>query len=111
MNTITTFVGSTEPPVVVAGEVLEALVRAVTTPPDPGARSAVICSLVHTMFAAVSWLQSSDTTLDDATNDELASLGQVATAAQDHQLRMSQRVTHAQTWVSKNPSLASRSAV
>ena len=111
MNTVTTFVGSTEPPVVVAGDVLEALVKAVATPPDPRARSAVICSLVHTMFAAVEWLQSSDTTLDDPTSDELVSLGQLATAAQDHQLRMSRGCTHAQTWVSRNSSLASRSAV
>jgi hypothetical protein len=88
INTVSTFGGPDDPPVVVADELLDALVKAVVTPPDARARSAVICILVHTMFAAVGWLHDSDTTPDDASNDELASVGQLATAAQDHQLRM-----------------------
>lgn len=92
INTVSTFGGPDDPSVVVAGELLDAVVKAVVTPPDPRARSAVIGILVHTMFAAVGWLHDSDTTPDDASNDELASVGQLATAAQDHQLRM--RLSH-----------------
>jgi hypothetical protein len=50
---------------------------------------AVICSMVYEMCAAVGWLQETDTPLEGAATDELVSIGQLATAAQDHYLRMS----------------------
>ena len=66
------------------------------TSPDPRARDAIIDSLVHELCTAVGWLlQDSDTPLDDATNEVLASIGQLATAAQDHYLLVSSLRTSA----------------
>jgi hypothetical protein len=63
---------------------LDAIVEAVALPRDPWARSAVVCSLVNQMCAAVGWLHEPDTPLANATDVELASIGQLAKAAQDH---------------------------
>jgi hypothetical protein len=83
------FAISGESQVVVPAELLDALVEAVVFSPDPRARSAVIRSLVHEMCAAVRWLHGGDTTFDDAADVELASISQLAAAAQDHHWRMS----------------------
>lgn len=85
MTTVTTFDDSADSQVVVAAELLDALVESL---PDARARAAVICSMVYEMCAAVGWLQETDTPLEDAATEELASIG-LATAAQDHYLRMS----------------------
>ena len=86
MTTVTTFDDSADSQVVVAAELLDALVESL---PDARARAAVICSMVYEMCAAVGWLQETDTPLEDAATEELVSIGQLATAAQDHYLRMS----------------------
>ena len=88
MTTVSSFASLVEPQVVPA-ELLDALVEAVVFSPDPRARSAVICSLVQEMCAAVRWLHGGDTTFDDAADVELASISQVAAAAQNHHWRMS----------------------
>ena len=89
MTRLSTFASSAEFQVVVPAELLDALVEAVVFSPDPQARAAVIRSLVHEMCAAVVWLHSGDTTVDDAVNVELASISQLAAAAKDHHWRMS----------------------
>jgi hypothetical protein len=75
--------------VVVPAELLDALVEVVVVSPDPSARSAVIRRLVHELCATVQWLHGSDITFDDAADIELASISQLAAAAQDHHWRMS----------------------
>jgi hypothetical protein len=89
MTRLPTFASSVESRVVVPAELLDALVEAVVFSPDPQVRSAVIRSLVHEMCAAVGWLHGGDTAFDDAANVELASISQLAAAAQDHHWRMS----------------------
>ena len=89
MNSMSTVVDSADSQVVVAGEFLDAIVEAVVLPRDPWARSAVVCSLVNEMCAAVGRLHEPDTPLAAATDVELASIGQLAKAAQDHHWRMS----------------------
>jgi hypothetical protein len=92
MDRITTesaFASSVESQVVVPAELLDLLVEAVVISPDASARSAVICSLVREMCAAVRWLHGTDITFDDAADVELASISRLAAAAQDHQWRMS----------------------
>ncbi len=74
---------------VFAAEMLDTVVEAVVTSPDPRTRAVVIASMVHEMCAAARWLHETDTPLDDATAQGLASIGLVAQAAQDHYLRMS----------------------
>jgi hypothetical protein len=86
MTTVTSFDDSADSQVVVAAELLDALVESL---PDARARAAVICSMVYETCAAVGWLQETDTPLEGAATDELVSIGQLATAAQDHYLRMS----------------------
>ncbi|HWI00275.1 MAG TPA: hypothetical protein VNT27_08080 [Propionibacteriaceae bacterium] len=88
MTTVLTFVNSASAEVF-AAELLDAVVEAVVTSPDPRARAAVIASMVHEMCAAARWLHETDTPLEDATAQELVSIGLVAQAAQDHYLRMS----------------------
>ena len=89
MTTVPSFVGSADPQVVVVAELLGAAVEAVVTSPDPCSRASVICSLVEEMCAALGWLHEPETPLDDATNQEVASIGQLAAAAHGHHLRMS----------------------
>ena len=89
MTTVSPFASSVDSQVVAPAELLDALVEAVVFSPDPRARSAVIRSLVHEMCAAVGWLHGGDTTFDDATDVELASISRLAAAAQDHHWRMS----------------------
>jgi hypothetical protein len=88
MTTVLTLGDLANSPSVFAAEMLDA-VEAVVTSPDPRARAAVIASMVHEMCAAARWLHETDTPLDDATAQGLASIGLVAQAAQDHYLRMS----------------------
>jgi hypothetical protein len=88
MTTVSPIARSVDSQVVVPAELLDALVEAVVLSPDPRTRSAVIHSLVNEMCAAVGWLHGSDTTLDDVAEAELASIGQLAAAAQDHSWRM-----------------------
>ena len=89
MTRASTFASSVESQVVLPAELLDALVEAVVFSPDPRTRAAVIRSLVHEMCAAVQWLHSGDTTFGDAAEVELASIRQLAAAAQDHYWRMS----------------------
>jgi hypothetical protein len=89
MTTVSTFASSADFRVVVPAELLDALVEAVVLPPDPRSRSAVIRSMVHEMCAAVRWLHGGDITFEDAADVELASISQLAAAAQDHHWRMS----------------------
>ena len=56
-------------------------------PPDPGARSAVVCSLVHELCTALEWLDGDETTPGEASNEAI-SIQQLASAAQDHHLRL-----------------------
>jgi hypothetical protein len=74
-------------PALVAGELIDALIEAVVLPPDGRARAAVISCVVQEMCAAVQWLHSPDISLGggEATEDELAGLRQLATAAREHQ--------------------------
>lgn len=72
----------------VTGELIDALLEAVVVPPDPQARSAVICDLVQEISTAVEWQYPAETVLDDAAHDELVSIRQVAVAARDHHGRM-----------------------
>jgi hypothetical protein len=93
MTTVTTFDDSADSQVVVvAAERIDALVESL---PEARARAAVICSMVYEMCAALRWLQETDTPLEDAATEELASIGQLARAAQDHYLRMSSLPTGA----------------
>ena len=92
MDQITTesaLTSSVESQVVVPAELLDLLVEAVVMSPNAPARSAVICSLVREMCAAVRWLHGGDKAFDDAADVELASISQLAAAAEDHQWRMS----------------------
>ena len=89
MTRLPTFASSDVSRVVVPAELLDALVEAVVFSPDPQVRSAIICSLVREMCAAVEWLHGGDTTFDAAANVELASIGRLAAAARDHHWRMS----------------------
>ena len=89
MTTVLTFGDSASSQGVFAAEMLDTVVEAVVTSPDPRARAAVIASMMHEMCAAARWLYETDMPLDDPTAQELASIGLVAQAAQDHYLRMS----------------------
>jgi hypothetical protein len=88
MTMVSIIASSVESPVTVRAELLDALVEAVVLSADPRTRSAIIRSLVHEMCAAVRWLHGGDTTSDDAADVELASISQLAAAAQDHHWRM-----------------------
>ena len=71
------------------GELIDSLIEAVVLPTDALTRSAVVCELLNELCDAVEWLHCSATpTQADAASQELASLRQMLTAAQDHQLRM-----------------------
>jgi hypothetical protein len=89
MATQSAFASSAEPQPTVPAELLDALVEMVVISPDPQARSAVIRRLVHEMCAGVRWLHGSDITFEDAADVELASISQLAAAAEDHHWRMS----------------------
>lgn len=78
--------GCPESHVVVAGELLDALIEAVVLPPDPRVRAAVIVSLVKEMCAALAWRCGSDASLGQATDAELVSVQRLVTAAQDHHI-------------------------
>ncbi len=88
MTRASTLASSIDSQVVIPAELLDALVEAVVFSPDPQARSAVIRSLVREMCAAVEWLHGG-ATLGDVVDVELASIGRLAAAAQDHHWRMS----------------------
>ena len=70
----------------ISGELLDGLVEALSLPPDPRARSAVICALVQQMCSTVECLGSSET--GQGAEQELTSLRQLTRAAFDHRLRM-----------------------
>ncbi len=72
----------------ISGELLDALIEAVVLPPDPHARSAVICTLVQEMCSTLEFLQGSENGSGRATDYELSSMHQLARAAYDHRLRM-----------------------
>ena len=84
----TALVGSVEPQLL-PGHLIDALIEAVVLPPDPGARSAVVCSLVHELCTALEWLDGDETIRGEASNEAL-SIQQLASAAQDHHQRMTQ---------------------
>lgn len=63
-----------------SGHLSDALSEAVVLPPDPCARSAVICSLVEEMRASLEWRQGP--------LEELMSIQQLVNAAHEHQVRM-----------------------
>ena len=88
MTTATIVPRTTYPHTTVSGELLDALVEAVVLPPDPRARSAVIWRLVREMCDTVEWLHERDTGLGRATDEELASIRRLASAAYDHRLRL-----------------------
>ena len=88
-TTVLTLGDSANSQSVFAAEMLDTVVEAVVTSPDPPARAVVIATMVHERCAAARWLHETDTPLDDPTARELASIGLVAQAAQDHYLRMS----------------------
>jgi hypothetical protein len=71
-----------------SGELQDALVEALVVPPGPGARAAVICTLVQEMQSIVECLWDSETVGGCATEQELTSLRQFAAAADDHRQRM-----------------------
>jgi hypothetical protein len=71
-----------------AGELVDSLIEAVVLPPDPLARSGVICELLNELYDAVDWLHGAETALTDPVAPETASLRQLVTAARDHQRRM-----------------------
>jgi hypothetical protein len=71
------------------GELIDSLIEAVVVPTDASTRSAVVCELLKELCNAVEWLDDGAISPpDDASSKELASLRQLLTAAQDHQLRM-----------------------
>ena len=71
-----------------SGELQDALVEALVLPPDPRARSAVICTVIQEMGSIVACLRGSETVRGRATEQELTSLQQLVGAAHDHRLRM-----------------------
>ena len=91
MTSVIPFVGSADSESFVAREQLDALVQAMGLPRDARTRAAIICGLVHEMCAAVEARHGSDDSRGDVTDDELLSIRQLASAAQDHRLRMSFR--------------------
>ena len=71
------------------GELIDSLLEAVVVPTDALTRSAVVCELLNELCNAVEWLHDGAISQpEDAGSKELASLRQLLTAAQDHQLRM-----------------------
>jgi hypothetical protein len=68
----------------IPGELLDALVEAVVLPVDPRARSAVIWRLVQEMCDTVEWRHGRDKKFGRATDEELASIRRLASAARDH---------------------------
>lgn len=70
----------------ISGDLLDGLVRALAVPPDPRARSAVICALIQQMCSTIECLGSSET--GQGTAQELTSMRQLVGAAFDHRLRM-----------------------
>lgn len=88
MTAVPTLEGTSSACVQVPGALIDSLIESVVLPPDPLARSAVICDLVSELCAAVEWLHVDETTLVDAASPEVASLRQLMVAAKDHQLRM-----------------------
>lgn len=72
----------------ISGELQDALVEALVVPPDPPARSVVICTLIQEMRSIVECLAGSETAGGRATEQELTSLRELAAAAHDHRLRM-----------------------
>ena len=75
-------------PIDLPGELVDALIDAVSRPLDPSARSAVICAVVQEMCSTVEWLQDEEIGVGRATDRELASLRRVEGAADDHRLWM-----------------------
>jgi hypothetical protein len=64
-------------------ELLDGIAEAVATQRDPGSRSAVILGLVTEIYETVQWVGG-----PDLRPDEMASLAQVLSGAQEHQIRM-----------------------
>ena len=81
------FPGLADSDTTLPGELIDALIEVVVIPPDPRSRSVVIGDLVHEICAALEWSRCSDSTQDDAPDDELVSIQQLTTAAQNHQRR------------------------
>lgn len=75
-------------PIDLPGELVDALIEAVSLPLHPCARSAVICAVVLEMCSAVEWLQDGEIGLGRATDEELNSIRWVASSAEDHRRRM-----------------------
>jgi len=88
MTTATIVPRTTYPHTTVSGDLLDALVEAAVLPPDPRARSAVIWRLIQEMCDTVEWLHERNKGLGRATDEELASIRQLASAGHDHRLRM-----------------------
>jgi hypothetical protein len=70
-----------------AGELVDSLIEAVVLPPDPLARSAVVCDLINELCDAVDWLHATEPQ-SNGSPEETASLRELVIAAHDHQLRM-----------------------
>ena len=88
MTTTTIVPRTTYPHTTVSGDLLDALVEAVVLPPDPRARSAVTWRLIREMCETVEWLHERNKGSGRATDEELASIRQLARAADEHRLRM-----------------------
>lgn len=72
----------------ISGELLDALIEAVVFPPNPQARSGLICSLVQEICATVEWRHEGDAPLDRASHEELAGIRRLVDAAHEHHRRM-----------------------
>jgi hypothetical protein len=88
MATTTTFSFLSGVDTEISGVLQDALVEALVVPPDPCARSAVICTLIQEMCSIVDCLRGDETVEGRATEHELTSIRQVADAAHDHHIRM-----------------------
>ena len=88
MATTTTFASLSGVDTEISGVLQDALVEALVLPPDPCARSAVICTVIQEMGSIVDCLRGAETAQGRATEQELTSIRQVAAAAYDHQVRM-----------------------
>ena len=88
MTAVSTINGSSSVSALVPGELIDSLIESVVLPHKTLARAVVIGNILGELYAAVEWLQGTETTPDDAVGRELASLRQLVAAAQDHQRRM-----------------------
>ena len=89
MSTVSLVASSVDLQGVISAELVDAVVEVIVLSPDPRARSAVLCSLVSEMCAAVGSVNGDDPAQSGAAGIELTSIEQLSAAAHDHHWRMS----------------------